>query len=271
MSTGARAPEEDVRAGGGDVEVLRVGQVDEKREDDQHVAPDEDPLEDLGRRVVAEEARERIRERRPGGRPLVEAERDLAGVPEEERSDDPGDEGEDEVGLAEMAPFEAPWLLRLADPERGRDADQHEGAEDVDEEREPALGLEPGERRAAKIRLAVDDVDQRDQDRRKEDDEAPEDERVHEPGAEPLEELPLAEDDRRLVLDALGDVVEAPERSAHADEADEQQSSPYEQRDRHGRDRRQGERGEPGRYPPLAFLSSAEIAGTTSCRSPMTA
>ena len=63
--------------------------------------------------------------------------------------DDPGDQREDEVGLAEVAPFEAPWPLHLADPERGRDADEHEDAEDVDEEREPALALEPGERRAA--------------------------------------------------------------------------------------------------------------------------
>ena len=132
------------------------------------------------------------------GRPLVQAERDLARVPEEERAHDPGDEREDEVGLAEVAALEPPRPLHLADPERGRDADEHERAEEVDEEREPALALEPRERRSVReARLAVDDVDQRDEDRREEDDEAPEDERVHEPGAEPLEELPLAEDDRR--------------------------------------------------------------------------
>ena len=122
------------------------------------------------------------------------------------------------------------------------------------------------------VRLAVDDVDQRDQDRREEDDEAPEDERVHEPGAEPLEELPLAEDDRRLVLDALREVVEALERSAHADRGG-----------RGAAPRRtnsviataaiavRASAESPGRYAPLAFLSSALIAGTTSCRSPMTA
>ena len=43
---------------------------------------------------------------------------------------------------------------------------------------------------------------ERHHDRREEDDEAPEDERVDEAGDEALEELPLAEDDRRLVAHA---------------------------------------------------------------------
>ena len=41
--------EEDVERRGGDVQVLRVRQVGEEAEDDQHVRPHEDALEHLGR------------------------------------------------------------------------------------------------------------------------------------------------------------------------------------------------------------------------------
>ena len=122
-----------------------------------------------------------------------------------------------------------------------------------------------------KVRLAVDDADQREQDRREEDEEAPEDERVHEAGDEALEELPLAEDDRRLVLDALGTSSRRSTGFPGRTRRTRSRRAPDEQRDADGRDRRQGERGEPGRYAALASRSSAEIAGTTSCRSPITA
>ena len=94
---------------------------------------------------------------------------------------------------------------------------------------------------------------------------------MHDSRHEPLEELALAEDDDRLVLGALREVVEARERRAHANEAPEEERAPREERQRDGRDRREGERGQRAGYCPRAFLSSAEIAGTTSCRSPMTA
>ena len=61
-ATRARAAEEDVDRRGRDVQVLRVREIGEEAEDDQHVRPDEDPLEHLGRRVVREEPRERIRD-----------------------------------------------------------------------------------------------------------------------------------------------------------------------------------------------------------------
>ena len=52
----------------------------------------------------------------------------------------------------------------------------------------------------------------------------------------------------------------------------EKQRASREQGQRHGRDRREGERGQRDGYvPSRRFLSSAEIAGTTSCRSPITA
>jgi hypothetical protein len=93
---------------------------------------------------------------------------------------------------------------------------------------------------------------------------------VHEPWDEPLQQLPLAEDDDGLVPNALRQVVVAREGRTEADEAREEQGAARRERDRDGRDRRQGERGQDDGYPALAFLSSAEIAGTISCRSPIT-
>ena len=94
---------------------------------------------------------------------------------------------------------------------------------------------------------------------------------MHDARHKPLQELALAEDDDGFVLDPLRQLVEALEWRAHADEAPEEERAPCEERQRDGRDRREGERGQGGGYWPRAFLSSAEIAGTTSCRSPMTA
>ena len=141
--------EEHVRTGSRDVQMLGVGEIDEEREDQQHVRPDEDALEHLGRRVVPEQVRERVRDGRPLAGQAFSAERDLSRVPEEEGRDDSGDEREDQVGLAEVAALEALRPPDLADPERRRDADEHEHAEEVDEQREPALALEPAERRTA--------------------------------------------------------------------------------------------------------------------------
>ena len=58
------------------------------------------------------------------------------------------------------------------------------------------------------VGASVDGGDHRHHDRREEDEEAPEDERVDQPGAEPLEQLLLAEDDDRLVPGADRHVVE---------------------------------------------------------------
>ena len=214
MPTGARAPEEDVRAGGRDVQVLRVGQVDEEREDDQHVAPRRRPARaprSSSSRRRGPRARSRAVTRSAGHALKPSAiwhacqKRSVPTIP---------------AMSARMRSASPRWLplkrggccaLRIqnaaatptstsAQKRSTRSANQPWLSSHVSGDPE-------------KVRLAVDDVDQRDQDRREEDDEAPEDERVHEPGAEPLEELPLAEDDRRLVLDALREVVEALERS----------------------------------------------------------
>ena len=89
---------------------------------------------------------------------------------------------------------------------------------------------------------------------------------------EPLEQLALPEHDRRLVPHAAREVVGALERPRGADEPDEEAA-------------RAARTAAPAtassaaratapatrRYEPRTFLSSAVIAGTISCRSPITA
>jgi hypothetical protein len=118
--------------------------------------------------------------------------------------------------------------------------------------------------------LLVDRRDRRRDDRREEDEEAPEDERVHQAGDEPLQQLPLAEHDHSLVADAPREVTRAVDRPPLPDEPDEEERAPREQpaADRHERD--EPERAGDDGYP-RAFLSSALIAGTISCRLPITA
>ena len=93
------------------------------------------------------------------------------------------------------------------------------------------------------------------------------------PGQQPLEQLPLAEHDHRFVADPTWNVVVPLDRLRSAHEADEQQRAPREEGPRDGERSRERERACKRRcpYASRAFLSSAEIAGTISCRSPITA
>ena len=90
--------------------------------------------------------------------------------------------------------------------------------------------------------MPVDRGDRRRHDRREEDEEAPEDERVHQPGDEPLQQLALAEHDHRLVADPLRHVAGTVDRPSLPDEPHEEERTAREQAaaDRH-------ERGEPER------------------------
>ena len=72
-------------------------------------------------------------------RPLVQPEGDPRRVPEHERRHDAGDQRENQIGLAEVTPFETCRALRLADQEGADHAGQDENDEQIDEEREPAL------------------------------------------------------------------------------------------------------------------------------------
>jgi hypothetical protein len=94
---------------------------------------------------------------------------------------------------------------------------------------------------------------------------------VHQPRSEPLEELPLAEHDDRLVAEPPGQVARPVDRLRPADEADEEDGAPREEAAARRRERRQPEPAGEDVYEPRAFLSSALIAGTIACRSPMTA
>ena len=159
--------------------------------------PHKDSLEHPRRLVVGEQVRQGVGDRGPARGPFVQVERDPGRVPEQQADHDRRDQGQDQVGLAEMAALEPFRLLHLADPQGPDHAHEHEHAEDVDEQRVPALVAEPRQRV-----VLVDDADQRDQDRRKEDREAPEDERVQQPRTEALEQLALPEHDLGLVAGA---------------------------------------------------------------------
>ena len=151
------------------------------------------------------------------------------------------------------------------------DADEHEDAEEVDEEEEPPLVPEPRQRP-----VGVDGAEERHDDRREEDDEAPEDEGVDQPGAEALEELPLPEDDRRLVAHPAADLAGAVDGLPEPDDPVE----------RGARAARRGlpatpsddERARPRRRPcsrrahdDRAARIAADSAGRISCMSPITA
>ena len=201
-------------------------------------------------------------------RPLVQARGDASRVPAEQRQDDERDHQQDEVGFAEVRAVEARRSHDLADPDGGHDTGEHREDEDVDQRHEPALRPEPRERP-----VAVDGRDHRHDDRREEHEEAPEDRGMHRAGQQPLEQLALSEHDHRFVADPTWNVVVPLDRLRSTHEADEQQRAPREEGPRDGERRRERERACKRRcpYASRAFLSSAEIAGTISCRSPITA
>jgi hypothetical protein len=228
--------------------------------------PDEGALEELGDAAVAEEAGQRVGDGGPGRSPLVQTERDPRRVPEQQRRDDPRDQREDQVGLAEVAALEAGGSLDLADREGADHADEHQHGEHVHHQGEPALVAEPGQRG-----VAAYGADHRDQDRGEEDEEAPEDRSVDQARHETLEQLLLAEHDQGLVLDALRNIVEALDRLAQPHQVHEQLRAAAEQRAADREHRGERERSEHDVYEDCAFLSSAVIAGTISARSPITA
>ena len=94
---------------------------------------------------------------------------------------------------------------------------------------------------------------------------------MHQSGTQALQKLSLTEHDRHLVARLAGHPVGAIDRMGLAEETHQNRHAPDEQHAADGD--RSGERdcGGSRDYVPLAFLISAEIAGTTSCRSPITA
>src|SRR5262249_44677360 len=107
-------------------------------------------------------------------------------------------------------------------------------------------------------------------DGREEHDEAPEDERVHQPRDQPLQQLLLAERDHRLLPGPCRYVVEPRRRLPPAHHPHQQRCPASEQRPRRGHVNEQRDPRQPI-YPPASWRSSAVIAGITSWRSPITA
>jgi hypothetical protein len=101
--------------------------------------------------------------------------------------------------------------------------------------------------------VLVDRADHRDDDRGEENEEAPEDGGVDEPGNDALKQLPLAEHDHGLVPDPLRNVLEALDGLAEPDQRDEQAGAAVEEGAADGKER--GERERPGRdvYETSAF------------------
>jgi hypothetical protein len=89
---------------------------------------------------------------------------------------------------------------------------------------------------------------------------------VHQPRDEPLQQLPLAEHDLGLRAHAPRHVVVPRDRFRAPHQPDEGRRPPREQAAADG-----DERGQRDRAYPRTFRSSALIAGTIWCRSPMTA
>ncbi len=92
------------------------------------------------------------------------------------------------------------------------------------------------------------------------------------PGPEPLQQLALSEHDRRLVADAPRGVAGPRQRRGPAHERDQETAPGGRTAFALTASAAASATAEIGdAYAPLTFLISAEIAGTTSCRSPMTA
>ena len=214
-----RAREEDVDCRRRDVQVLRVRQVGEEREDHEHVRPDEDALDTRGAGIAsAIPVRE---ERRCAGHSFSPAAMREACQPSSVRTTS--------AIIARMKSASPRCEPRSASaarpcgstpPSRRRRAPR---GRTLDERHEPALRAEPRDRP-----VTVHRADQRHHDRREEDEEAPEDQRVHH-ARHGAGKLLLAEHDHRLVPDAAGHVVEALERLRRADEPRQEERAAREQ------------------------------------------
>jgi hypothetical protein len=94
---------------------------------------------------------------------------------------------------------------------------------------------------------------------------------VHQPRTQPLEQLALPEHDRHLVARPPGRMVCAVARGRRVHQP-AQKDDPADEQGAADSDRRgKRESGDERAYVARAFLISAEMAGTTSCRSPITA
>ena len=190
----AGAPEPDVERGGDDVQVLGARQVGEERQDRQHVDPDEHALEHPRRRLSPNRCDSACETGDHDAGHSFEPKRDpqsraTAAARSRSSRSSPGSDRPRRGGCPRTAPAAAPC---------GSTARRATPTSTSTRRRRPAARTSPGGRATAASR-AIDDPDHRDQDRRHQHQESPEDERVHQPGAEPLQQLALPEHDRGLV------------------------------------------------------------------------
>ena len=220
--------EEDVERRDQDVQVLGIGQQHQEAQEQSRVRPPgqvEDHL-DRGRG----EAGERLGDGAPRELPVVVglgAEPHVGGIRHQVGHHEPQDQEQDHQGLGrEVEP------LRPGDEppeERVAHRDDHERAEQVLEDQ---VGWRVGQERQEE-RLADAPAEELDGAER-EDDEAPEDDRVHQPRPEVVGEQPgLAEDVDDHAPDAGGDVIPARHRLALEQEAQEEPGPPREEHDGH--------------------------------------
>ncbi len=120
-----------------------------------------------------------------------------------------------------MAADEAFGALEQPDADRDRDPDQHAGREHVLDQAQP-VGAADQRELESRIDQLARDLD----DRGQQDQEPPEDERVHQAGERALEELPLAQDLDALTGDPARDVPLALDRAAEPHEPRQQPGSP---------------------------------------------
>ena len=220
--------EEHVERRDQDVQVLGVGQQHQEAQEEGRVRPPgqvEDHL-DRGRG----EAGERLGDGAPRELPVVVGlgdEPHVGGVRHQVRHHEPHDQQQDHQGLGgEVEP------LRPRDEppeERVAHRDDHEGAEEVLQDQVVRrVGQERQEERLHDA--AAEELDGAE----REDDEAPEDDRVHQARPEVVgEQADLAEDVEDHAPDARGDVIPARHRLALPEQAQEEPGPPREERAGH--------------------------------------
>ena len=152
-----------------------------------------------------------MRDRRPGRRGLGHSPGDPHRVQREQREHDAEDPHQDEVGLLHVAAHEPLRPLDLADGEGQADADDHQDGEQVLQQPEPPAVADQrqGEVRVHGLAHGLDDRGQKDQ-------EAPEDEGMHQSRQQTLEQLSLAEHHGHFALQPDRHVSRSVHRPAQA-------------------------------------------------------
>src|SRR5207342_1819544 len=139
---------------------------------------------------------------------------------------DPEDREEDPVGLLHVGAAEPVGSLHLPDEERDPDANDDEGREEVLQEGEPRGMAEVGQ-----CPGRVDHREHRLGDRRQQDQEPPEDRRVHRAGDRLLEELALAQDLDELPASPGSGTVDPARGTGGADDVEPRPAASDEERD----------------------------------------